>query len=111
MSSDRVLYANPTILATDASNLILTAKKTENHTVPFIPADAVKPMQVALLNATNALITAMHLWTEYQNAVENEDGTGQYEKLSAFFSDIRTKYLQAQAKAQALSEQKVVSDG
>jgi hypothetical protein len=101
MTSDRILYANPAILATDATNLILTAKKTETHTVPFIPADSVKPLQVALINSTNALVTAMHLWTEYER-----DSFTATPKLAAFFSDIRTKYLQAQAKAQELDEQK-----
>lgn len=108
MTSDRVLYANPAILATDATNLILTAKKTETHTVPFIPADSAKPIQVALINATNALITAMHLWTAYEEGGDTHEEPR--EQLTKFFSDIRTKYLQAQAKAQALSEQKVNSD-
>jgi len=107
MTTERILYANPVILATDTTNLILSSKKTETHTVPFIPADCVKPLQVAVVNSTNALVTALNLWTQYESddAVEAE----MFDKLAKFFSDIRTKYLQAQAKSQELSEQKAAS--
>jgi hypothetical protein len=108
MTTDRVLYANPVMLATDASNLILSTKKTETHTIPFIPADTVKPMQVALILATNTLVMALNLWTKYESGDTKE--VGAFDNLTKFFSEIRTRYWEAQAKARELSEQKVSSN-
>lgn len=108
MTQERVLYANPTILATSATNLILSSTKTETHTVPFIPAESVKPLQVAMVNFSNTLVSLLHLWTAVEADVTD---TAAWDKLSSAFGDVRTQYLAAKAKAEQLDQQKADSNG
>jgi hypothetical protein len=96
-SSEPILYANSDSLLKNPPNLFVSTKRSDYDNIPYISAESIKPLHVAVLSMSETLTRLLKMWTAY---IESERSTVSYEQLDAEFSIIRTAYLKAKAQAE-----------